>query len=665
VDKPRTPLPPRPLSWTAGPWTLGVLFVWQLLFWFMVETIERVARPAGIDARTEVSYHVLDAAGVTQTAALGIARHEGLDGFTVSVTRSPQSEVIRFVVPFEVEDPRPPLALFLAIREQVLQVRLNGQLLQASEPLARLEGLITSEPGYYPLPRTLLRSGANRLEIDKQVQGFDSALSEFAIGPAETLASAFRWRNLLLTDLPLVGVGVLLFALLLCLAVNWPQEDRPRIHALMLLLASCALSTWFLSFNPPVPLGLFASLMLWCAINLSIALAVALYVWFDIQPTRCTTSWLGPLCLLLLVLYAVGFLLAAASDAPRPWLFLLLHSAYWLVIGTVALALVAMATRLVLDRGRRGFERSTLAFCFSALAMDRLGSIHDLHAPFDPSLPLSLSWTPVIGSLLGVSIVFALAREAAQARRTVVEANRVLSRTLAQREVELAASFAERREILRQSAVLEERARIVRDMHDGVGGRLVRLQAQLRTEGFEAEAVSIALDESLDELRLIVDALDSAEDGLQDALIAFERRLRQQAGRCRISATYAQGAAPDRFGARVILQVLRILQEAVSNALRHGGASALHLSLDFDAESRRLQLSLQDNGCGGVGEAAEGRGLANMRQRAASIGADLEVHSDARGSRIQLRLPPAPAAQAERDTPDWGRTDSVAPGLDA
>jgi hypothetical protein len=42
-----------------------------------------------------------------------------------------------------------------------------------------------------------------------------------------------------------------------------------------------------------------------------------------------------------------------------------------------------------------------------------------------------------------------------------------------------------------------------------------------------------------------------------------------------------------------------------------------------------------------------------MRQRAASIGAEFTVHSNAEGTRVQLRLPPAPAAQAEWTMPDW------------
>lgn len=618
---------------------VGVLLAWQLLFWAVVHAVERVARPADIDQRSEVAYLLLDAEGGAAAGGPRMARRQGLDGYPVSVRRSPGTAGVRFLVPFVVADPQRPLALFLAIREQVVQVRLNGHLLQASEPLARLEGLLTSEPGYYALAPQHLHAGLNRLEIDKELVGFDTALSEFVVGPAAALAATFRWKNLLLTDLPLVGVGVLLFTLLLCFAVNWPVEDRPRIRALMWLLASCALSTWFLTLSPPVPLGLFASLVVWVVINVVVALSIMRYVWFDTRLAQLSARWMLPAGCVLLALVAAGFVVAALAENQRQWLMLVMHAAYWLVIVVVLLALLALAGSVVQDRGRRGFERSVLALCLSALAMDRLGSLHDLHSPFDASLPLSLPWSPLVGTLLGLSIVFALAREAAHARRTVLDANRVLAQRLAEREAELAASFAERRDILRRSAVLEERARIIRDMHDGVGGQLVRLQAQLRGQAMEPQVVAEALDDSLDDLRLIVDALDSAEDGLHDALLAFERRLRQQAGACRVSAEYLQGNAPDQFGARVTLQVLRILQEAVSNALRHGRASALHLRVECDAASRRLRLSLHDNGCGIDPGAATGQGLGNMRQRAEAIGAGLTLRSDATGTTVCLQLP--------------------------
>mgnify|MGYP003594059369 CR=1 FL=1 len=632
-------------------WVVAVLLAWQGLFWMMVHGVERSARPVAMDGRDAVGYRVLGPDGRDVPDAVPMqARHQGLDGYVVRSAGA--GTRVRFLLDFDVRDVAVPQALFLAIREEIDEVRLNGQLVQSSDPLARMAGLITSEPAYYALPSRALRTGANRLEIDKVASGFDIALSEFAIGPARELAGAFRWRNLLLTDLALIGVGILAFTLLLCLAVNWPEPDRPRIRALMLLLASAALGTGFLTFSPPVELGLLGFVAIWCGLNLTMAIAILAYVLFDVGVAGTTVRRVYRAWPLLAAVFAVGFVLAAALPERTQFaLFHLTHAAYLLVILAGAFAVVVLAADLVRDRARRWFERSVLALCISALVLDRVGSLVDLHSPFDARLPLSLSWSPIIGALLGLSMVFALAREAAQARRTVLDANRVLADRLALREAELVASYAERQAMQRHAAVLEERARIVRDMHDGVGGKLVGLRLQARE--LAPDALALAIDDTLNDLRLLVDALDTGDDGLEEALFAFERRVRPQvaAAGARFDAHYDHGD-DDRCEARVVLQVLRLLQEALTNALRHGQARTIVLSTRRDGASGRVCIVLRDDGIGINADASAGHGLANMHHRARSIGADLQISSSGAGTEVALLLPAPMKAQGAHGASD-------------
>ena len=632
--------------------TVAVLLAWQGLFWVMVHAVERSARPVAMDERDEIDYRVLNPDGRGLPDAVPMrARHQGLDGYVVR-SAGPGARV-RFLLDFDVRDAAVPQALFLAIREEIDEVRLNGQLVQSSDPLARMAGLITSEPAYYALPSRALRAGANRLEIDKVASGFDVALSEFAIGPARELAGAFRWRNLLLTDLALIGVGILAFTLLLCLAVNWPEPDRPRIRALMLLLASAALGTGFLTFSPPIELGLFGFVAIWCVLNLTMAVAILAYVLFDVGVAGVAVRRVYRAWPMLAAVFAAGFVLAAAMPERTQFaLFHLTHAAYLLVILAGALAVVVLASDLVRDRAPRWFERSMLALCISALVLDRVGSLVDLHSPFDARLPLSLSWSPIVGALLGLSVVFALAREAAQARRTVLDANRVLADRLAQRESELVASYAERQAMQRHAAVLEERARIVRDMHDGVGGRLVGLRLQARE--LAPDALTRAIDDTLNDLRLLVDALDTAEDGLEDALFAFERRVRPQvaAAGARFDVHYDHGRDGDACEARVVLQVLRLLQEALTNALRHGHARTIALGTHRDAATGRVRIVLRDDGVGMAADASAGHGLANMHHRARGIGAELQIASSPAGTEVALLLPAPMDAEGTGTTPD-------------
>ncbi|MCB1613495.1 MAG: hypothetical protein KDI60_17340, partial [Xanthomonadales bacterium] len=136
-----------------------------------------------------MEFQLLDTSGQPLGARRSAGRI-GLEGFVVS--SEPGADRVVFEVPFSVTDPAQPLALFLSLREQIREIRLNGSALQAIQSLPRLEGLLTSEPSYYTLPGDLIRAGVNRLEVEKSLFGFDTALSEFAIGPADELAETYR-----------------------------------------------------------------------------------------------------------------------------------------------------------------------------------------------------------------------------------------------------------------------------------------------------------------------------------------------------------------------------------------------------------------------------------------------------------------------------------------
>jgi signal transduction histidine kinase len=89
-------------------------------------------------------------------------------------------------------------------------------------------------------------------------------------------------------------------------------------------------------------------------------------------------------------------------------------------------------------------------------------------------------------------------------------------------------------------------------------------------------------------------------------------------------------------------ELFRIGQEAVTNALRHAGATAIRLRLCYHA--REVSLTISDDGSGFDPAAADGTteghfGLAGMRERAARIGAALEVRSDAgRGTAVEVKV---------------------------
>jgi signal transduction histidine kinase len=193
-------------------------------------------------------------------------------------------------------------------------------------------------------------------------------------------------------------------------------------------------------------------------------------------------------------------------------------------------------------------------------------------------------------------------------------------------------------------------------MHDGTGGALVSAIAMAEA-GDAAPAIAEVLRDALADLRLSIDSLDPAEPDLVSLLAAARARLepRFEGRGVRIAWDVHEVPRPAGFGPESALQVLRIFQEAVVNAMRHSGARTVTVRTrgERDAAGRAwVALDVSDDGRGfdpgaDAPHAGGGRGLGNMRRRAAALGGELAVESAAGGTCVRLRMPvEAPLAPA-------------------
>ena len=97
----------------------------------------------------------------------------------------------------------------------------------------------------------------------------------------------------------------------------------------------------------------------------------------------------------------------------------------------------------------------------------------------------------------------------------------------------------------------------------------------------------------------------------------------------------------DAFSPEAVLHVLRIIQESVTNAVRHAQASRIAVEVRSSDDRRgRLRLSIRDNGRGPQRHvSSSGRGVQNMRSRAEELGALLRIEEASPGTRIELSIP--------------------------
>jgi len=624
------------------------LAVSQLLFWGMVTVAERQSRPDDLASRPYIEFQVLDEADQPiENGRWFRAVYAGTSGYRVDAEAEGTTDL--FSIPFIVEDAEEPLALFIAIRENLKEVKVNGVTVQADAPLSELQGPVTSEPAYFLLPRGALRPGVNVLTIAKDHEGMVSALPEFSIGPAQELAQAYRWKSRYLVDIPIAGIAILAFTIALCLAVNWPREDQPRMRWLMGFLGSNMLFTLTMTFNPlseGIPLAVSGGIII--SFQILISLTMAKYVVFDIGAPRQVHRailWItGAAALILGGIYTASLLSDSLFEIAFP---LAIYRSFTFNILMTIPCILALCWAIGRGARDRWLERMIVIVCLSTFAMDRLSSSFDITSPFDPSLPISLYWSPIVAALLGSGMILSIAREASEARRTVVQSNAILAAELVQQNAKLEASYEAQKQLLQREVMLVERQRIVRDMHDGIGGQLLGLMMQVRGGGASPVEVEQGLQASIADLRLIVDSMDSAEEGLAETLRSFEHRVRSQIEAAGIALEFfAEVDEAIDLGPRPTLQVLRILQEAVTNAMRHSGARRITVK-SLAPAGGPIRIAISDDGTGLPEGYRRGRGLTSMETRARNLGGALTIESGPGGTCLTLDVPVSAAASAD------------------
>jgi signal transduction histidine kinase len=197
------------------------------------------------------------------------------------------------------------------------------------------------------------------------------------------------------------------------------------------------------------------------------------------------------------------------------------------------------------------------------------------------------------------------------------------------------------REVSRR-VLLEERERFSRDIHDGVGGSLVSLLMQARTGQLKEADLTGALEKALDDLRIMIDALDHSRESLAGALATFQTRITPAFASAGIALEWDQSAVGERTLSNPgsLLQVFRILQEACTNAIKHSKARAAKVRIGWDEAAEVFELDVEDDGQG-AGGSGGGHGLKNMSYRASKIGGTLStgLRADGTGWAVRLRVP--------------------------
>ncbi len=365
-----------------------------------------------------------------------------------------------------------------------------------------------------------------------------------------------------------------------------------------------------------------------------------------------------------LVLYAQCFVIFTLrfGGERRPWL----ERAAWLVVGSIVLLMlggIAPKYRDAMAFLWCGFafvstglyfqwrawctrkpQHLLLAVCWVVVLV--LG-IHDTHVALKEWYnfeTLSAFYAPVVIMMLGVLLGWKVAED----MRRIDGFNAELQQRVAEAQTRLADSLAREHAQALQNAKIQERMQLAHDLHDGLGGSLVRSMAMIENAHQPVgNAHMLSMLKSLrDDLRQIIDA--GSGSGAQvpatplEWLAPLRHRVTQVLEALNVRVQWTIDArwqlAPS---ATQCLALLRILEEALANTIKHSGARQVRISCHQLPEGL-LQLTVEDDGLGfdvsAVQQAALNVGMRSMQARAQRLSAQWSVQSQPGRTVVQVLL---------------------------
>ena len=575
----------------------------------------------------------------------------------------------RFVLSFDGPNSESvPWALYFYRLGNAYQIKLNGIVLdangsihdaQANADVVQLNSSVQdpqtvhSEPAYSDyakIPRFVrippgILMPHNQLEITiRSESGRRSGVPEIWVGPKDELEPVYQKELTIRVGssavLSVFSLIVGAFAFVLWISQTDPRPDRRGMRDRLYLFAALAEFSWAffiadtLVERPPLPwqwwsVATNTALAIWLSSLLMFCHTVA---GWETRPTSKRVQCM--LAALLLIGPAAAF---AAVALPMPLLLTLWQAAFALVFVPSSLLFVAQAMR----RNSSGMHRMVaLAFVINVPV-----GIHDFYVMRIGEAFGSQVYLRYTATLFGLAFGAIAIERFRKANLQVRDMLDTLAIRVHNKEQELSQTYQRMEGIAREQERVQERARILRDMHDGVGSHISSAIRQLKSGHANPDEILLTLQDSLDQLKLSIDALNLPPGDVTALLANLRYRLEPRFRAMGLALEWAVAPLPDmpRLDASAMRQLQYILFEAFSNVMQHAHASVLRidatpLSQGAGATRDVVRIRVSDNGQGFDTQQVERKGLVSMKERATAIGARVHITSQPGNTVVEILL---------------------------
>lgn len=545
-----------------------------------------------------------------------------------------------FEIPLRLEQPpSEPYAVYFSRVGNRAEIWLNGVLLSRFGDLTRPNREdYAKAPQYVLIPAQLLQRDNQFRVILHADGGRRGGLSAVLVGPEvevrEHYHSVYRWLvngSIAVSVFSLV-VGVIALLLWATQVEHVPGVSRPR-RDMLYLSAGVAEVCWMLRLSdtaltdPPLAWP-------WWGVLQTLAYAG----WFCGSALFChyVAGWQRHASMRWVRAMVWALLL---TSAPAAWLALSRNDDIYLTgwYGFATFLFIGYAAVYFWGSVRKPTTEHVLvatAGVFNVLVGFRDWVVIRASNNFG-----EISWmrysSVLFGLALGYIVIMRFREASAQARDLMDN----MAAKVQEKEQALAASYRQLEQLAREQERTAERTRILRDMHDGVGSHISAAIRQLQSGKASEEDLLQTLRDSLDQLKLSIDAMNLPPGDVTTLLANLRYRLEPRFKASDIELAWDVDLLPPLVGldSKAMRQLQFMVFEALSNVLQHAQASELRIELRACPEGG-ARLRVVDNGRGFDPERVQRKGLASLRERAAAIGVGLDVSSAPGQTVVEIRL---------------------------
>jgi signal transduction histidine kinase len=453
------------------------------------------------------------------------------------------------------------------------------------------------------------------------------SVSRITVGPGSIVARTLATREFFQVSMPLVcNIALLLIAGFFF--SFWLSRRKETAHLLLALaaVAWCITNLQYIvpRFDDQVVDGLYSAI-----VNISLSWLMWLVYLFVLR----FDDRRAYLCERGLRLFVVGMTL---FDIPMSGL--LFESS--LLISLLNAVVAAGVTTVIISRAIAGgtIELRVIAL---TLVIALLAGLHDVALISQFVNSESIYLLPYSGILIFGGFLYAIHRRYVRAIEDHEASQLILAHRLKEQEKELKANYLRLRELERKETLSIERQRLMSDMHDGIGSSLLTALAAVEQKTLPQSALTEILHSCIDDLRLVIDSLDPDENDLVSLLANIRHRHHQRVLPSELNIEWDIDDTPpsNRFQPSEALHLMRIIQEALNNILKH--ASAKQVKVTTRSNTDGIDVVITDDGRGfDPHSVTHGRGLRSMQRRSRQLGGALElVTAPGEGTSLILSLP--------------------------